>query len=1581
MTEHRRGEAKLAFFLLILFLFNSVVPLVIAFGSSVTQTQSVSSSNGAEEHFSQSQAQNVDAAKPTQLEIPRTVQHEPYRPWFDRFLGWVRENFQLSQSASMKYRSMTDTKATVQNVPVTINQDQAAVSLPYFGNKNDVTYFDPSVSSLGDGWEYKTSFGFYLLTPTPAKDNIVVTYRSLNMTSTDYIVKAVFQVLENSQNGKWKPFNPADLSANPTSISGTRFQETWDLSQPSKDSKVTVAQVVFTVDFGKTSLPKLSVQMSKLSYQVDPNCVSSFETAFETACETWTYWDDVGLKDFQWFWVLSPASAYDKFASKKQGTVALSSISNDQSDDIASSVSFNGWGAEWNVKGKKPVQLVTAHSLLNSKPALIIQFDLNDGNIDPTLGITSTGSTSYPSTTITYYSQSNADGHNDVRTGYITSIGQCIAIGSSPFNLYQVQFYLYRVGSPSGTSTANLYAATGTIGTNATPTGSVLATSATVAVSTISTASSFVTFTFGTSYFLATSTNYCIVFTYTGGNATNYIGFWFDTSSPTDPGNYTDNYGGTWRGIAGVDAIYYLYGQQIKGYTKGTRVQYTGTTGAPVSSFSFYTHTGSASDHFTSAFYSDFGGNDANTVLLLPMQGVDASTTFTNVSASAHTLTANDNAQIDTAQSKFGGASGLFDGAGDYLSTPDSADWAFGSGDFTIDFWVRRDGTQADYACLIAANDQAHYTGWTLDMNLGADIHKLRWITTGSGSYAVDITASSAIADATWTHVAIVRYGNTVTMYLNGVSVGSKNVTGWTINSSGTGLVVARQFTDIGGYYYKGWIDELRISKGVARWTSNFTPPTAPYGEPYQRLWYSASTGSASSTWNTVNYASGTTDNSWAGALTQNAYYWFMWQWDNPDSGPSYAAGSANTGIYKVQTYGTLDSTWSGGTLSTENWSVYLTYLLTYTITWQLSGIPSDASGTILTVDGTTYSYAQFPVALDWLETSTHTVAATTPISAGTGKQYVWTSWTNGDGLSGSSGTYTTPSGASTVTVNYKTQYQVSFTSSGIGSDTGSNTIVTVASNNYQQSQLPYTAWYDSSSSLAYSFASPVASTGKRYPWASTSGLSQTLQSNSFSVTATGTVTGFYNTQYNLKLQAVDGYTVSMATQTILKTSVASATVNSTTLTADANGYMDFGWYDSGVKVNIVAKYRGTVVNSTWQSSLYTISSLSVYQWQFEYQAYLSTTVAVPSDQAADSTVWNFTSYHVNTNSSATLTSGTVYVYYANPTAQVASGSITSSSKAVTATGYSLPHGASSVTVNVTDGYVWIRSTQSITFTVSIQSLISNVDPTWIGGTQKSISYAFQNIAQAAGTYLTLKKCYSAITVQDASGSPIYSTQTTSVFNATANAQYSSSLYLTMPSTVLGGAVVRVAVYQSLLNGTAIALGYVDQSITVSVPQQGIQGNYGLLPTVVSMTVQPVTYTVRESEQLNGTVRLHFNHANFVYDVDDIQFSYGWVKLLDKLPIHTNQDDITLHVQITGPYLHLNATDQYQFIIYVRVIWSLQMNQITTTGPIQVNITPMAGAALVGPIQFKTQIVTTVAGGIAIGIGTYIARKKLEGHI
>jgi hypothetical protein len=95
-------------------------------------------------------------------------------------------------------------------------------------------------------------------------------------------------------------------------------------------------------------------------------------------------------------------------------------------------------------------------------------------------------------------------------------------------------------------------------------------------------------------------------------------------------------------------------------------------------------------------------------------------------------------------------------------------------------------------------------------------------------------------------------------------------------------------------------------------------------GNPNHRLWYSPSEGSASTTWNVVAESAGTTDNSWDGTLTHNSYYWYMFQWDNTDNGPSLAPDA--TGILAAQTYGSLNSEWAGGTLTTENWSMYLTY-------------------------------------------------------------------------------------------------------------------------------------------------------------------------------------------------------------------------------------------------------------------------------------------------------------------------------------------------------------------------------------------------------------------------------------------------------------------------------------------------------------------------------------------------------------------------------------------------------------------------------------------------------------------------------
>ena len=94
-------------------------------------------------------------------------------------------------------------------------------------------------------------------------------------------------------------------------------------------------------------------------------------------------------------------------------------------------------------------------------------------------------------------------------------------------------------------------------------------------------------------------------------------------------------------------------------------------------------------------------------------------------------------------------------------------------------------------------------------------------------------------------------------------------------------------------------------------------------------------------------------------------------------------------------------------------------------ITIQANGIGSDASETVFTIDGNNYTYSQLPQTYTWDVGSKHTVVASNSLSAGSDKRYLWTGWTNGDGLTSRSGTYSVPSSSQTVAANYNTQYYV----------------------------------------------------------------------------------------------------------------------------------------------------------------------------------------------------------------------------------------------------------------------------------------------------------------------------------------------------------------------------------------------------------------------------------------------------------------------------------------------------------------------------------------------------------------------------
>jgi len=209
--------------------------------------------------------------------------------------------------------------------------------------------------------------------------------------------------------------------------------------------------------------------------------------------------------------------------------------------------------------------------------------------------------------------------------------------------------------------------------------------------------------------------------------------------------------------------------------------------------------------------------SDANSSLLLHMDGTPGSTTFTDSSGSPKTVTANGNAHISSF-SKFGGDGVSFDGSGDYLSIPSNSVFEFGTGDFTVDFWVkfnalsglqylydpRPDSTQGIYPSI-------YVDGTTLKY----------WMNS-----ADRITGGTTLVINTWYHIALARSGTQTKLFLDGVQQGS------TYTDSNNYISSAVRFGRgaFGAQFLNGTLDEVRISKGIARWTSNFTPPTEAYG-------------------------------------------------------------------------------------------------------------------------------------------------------------------------------------------------------------------------------------------------------------------------------------------------------------------------------------------------------------------------------------------------------------------------------------------------------------------------------------------------------------------------------------------------------------------------------------------------------------------------------------------------------------------------------------------------------------------------------------------------------------------------------
>lgn len=229
------------------------------------------------------------------------------------------------------------------------------------------------------------------------------------------------------------------------------------------------------------------------------------------------------------------------------------------------------------------------------------------------------------------------------------------------------------------------------------------------------------------------------------------------------------------------------------------------------------------------------GGNDIYTKILLHMNGSDGGTVFTdsNIGGAAHTWTAT-NAVTSTTTPKFGTASGFFNGTG-WIDTPDHNDFTFGSGDWTADCWFNRAGGDNTRRLMFGQMDP---TGSPANQSIYIELYNANDAGVGnanclaarvSNGINTMIVGTTAITSTGWHHVAFVRTGNVLKLFLDGVQEGGNVAFTGSIQNSTGKFAVGR-----GGEYpslqWNGYIDEFRLSVGIARWTSNFTPPTFAWG-------------------------------------------------------------------------------------------------------------------------------------------------------------------------------------------------------------------------------------------------------------------------------------------------------------------------------------------------------------------------------------------------------------------------------------------------------------------------------------------------------------------------------------------------------------------------------------------------------------------------------------------------------------------------------------------------------------------------------------------------------------------------------
>jgi hypothetical protein len=223
---------------------------------------------------------------------------------------------------------------------------------------------------------------------------------------------------------------------------------------------------------------------------------------------------------------------------------------------------------------------------------------------------------------------------------------------------------------------------------------------------------------------------------------------------------------------------------------------------------------------------SSIPGNDAFTKILMHF---DNNLSDVNAGGSAHSWT--NVGTSFTTNSKFG-THALDCGAGaGYITTPDSVDFTLGTGSWTVDFWCNVQGGAGTPRQIFGQVNSTGSPGSIFGAILNTNVFQVVAFISGVAGPPLNVDGVSTVTTGVWHHYAGVRSGNNMLLFLDGVLQNTVAIVpaGQPVVDDNTLWGIGRIGENVAPSW-NGFIDEFRLSVGIARWTANFTPPTAPYG-------------------------------------------------------------------------------------------------------------------------------------------------------------------------------------------------------------------------------------------------------------------------------------------------------------------------------------------------------------------------------------------------------------------------------------------------------------------------------------------------------------------------------------------------------------------------------------------------------------------------------------------------------------------------------------------------------------------------------------------------------------------------------